>query len=109
MVSLASQCFNNEYLYPVTPIEESFVDELRSRLSASTAAEQRHRLLPELAVYGMYCPLGRLDNSPNFLETGGELEEIVERQIAEPLEEERLKAGLRIGDPSDFAGCWTTI
>ena len=91
MASLACQCFNNEYIYPTTPIEESSLDVLQRRVSEDLVARNSIRLLPQIAVYGMYRSLYSLDSSRDLLGLDGDLKEVIQRQIAEPIEEDRLK------------------
>ena len=95
MASLACQCFNNEYIYPTTPIEESSLDTLRRRISEDVVARNNIRLLPQVAVYGMYRSLYSLDSSRDLLGLDGDLKEVIQRQIAEPIEEDRLKGKIR--------------
>ena len=95
MASLACQCFNNEYIYPTTPIEESSLDILRKRVSEDVVARNNIRLLPQIAVYGMYRSLYSLDSSRDLLGLDGDLKEVIQRQIAEPIEEDRLKGKIR--------------
>ena len=95
MASLACQCFNNEYIYPTTPIEESSLDILRKRVSEDVVARNNIRLLPQVAVYGMYRSLYSLDSSRDLLGLDGDLKEVIQRQIAEPIEEDQLKGEIR--------------
>src|SRR5262249_18952425 len=107
MASLACQCFNNEYIYQTTPIEESSLDLLRRRVSEDLVAGNNMRLFPQVAVYGMYRSLHSLDCSRNLVDLVGDLKEVIQRQIAEPMEEDRLKGKIRsfgsITDPISLA------
>ena len=47
MVSVACQCFNNEYIYPVTKEEQDAVSRLKERFAS----------VRDLIVYAMYEPL----------------------------------------------------
>jgi SAM-dependent methyltransferase len=95
MASLSCQCFNNEYIYSTTPIEESSLNILRRRVSEDIVARNGIRLLPEVAVYGMYRSLYSLDRHRDLLDLDGDLKEVIQRQIAEPIEEDRLKDKIR--------------
>jgi SAM-dependent methyltransferase len=107
MASLACQCFNNEYIYQTTPFEESSLDLLRRRVFEDLVAANNMRLFPQLAVYGMYRSLHSLDCSRNLVDLDGDLKEVMQRQIAEPMEEDRLKGKIRsfgsITDPISLA------
>src|SRR5262249_47405342 len=54
MASLACQCFNNEYIYQTTPIEESSLDLLRRRGSEDLIARNNLRLLPKWCFLGSF-------------------------------------------------------
>jgi SAM-dependent methyltransferase len=95
MASLACQCFNNEYIYPTTPTEESSLGILLRRISDDLVARNNPRLRPQAAVYGMYRSLYNVDNNQDLLSLDGELNEVIQRQIVEPTEEGRLKSKIQ--------------
>jgi 2-polyprenyl-3-methyl-5-hydroxy-6-metoxy-1,4-benzoquinol methylase len=83
MVAIAHQCFNTEYVFDETKEERSKVDRLRDAIAAAKAAPPHW-----YAAYAAYRPLLTLqaENIP--------LSSLVRRQIREPLEEQRLAAGI---------------
>jgi len=83
MVSLACQCFNNEYIYAFSAEEQRALPRLKQNLTS----------VRDLIVYAMYEPLWtvrdaavrlRLDRDPDA-------RELFIRQISEPAEEDEIK------------------
>jgi 2-polyprenyl-3-methyl-5-hydroxy-6-metoxy-1,4-benzoquinol methylase len=106
MVSLACQCFNNEYVYEVDPDESREIAELEAKLQASLKNHSSAVCVPGLVVYAMYKPLWMLGACEEILKleaigTSPDLEEVVCRQIREPLEEVRIVQQIRSFDGSD--------
>ena len=96
VVSLACQCFNNEYIYAVSRIEEEAVERLGSRLRERIADSTCNELAGDLAVYGMYVPLWKLSEGgklPAILSLGADpyLNELIARQVREPHEEAAIR------------------
>jgi SAM-dependent methyltransferase len=82
LTAIAHQCFNTEYV-----LDES---------AAETAALREPKSVQDYAVYAAYRPLHTL---PDAERIAGELAQtplasLARRQILEPLEEERLRAGI---------------
>ncbi len=98
--ALASQCFNNEYVYAVGDDERRRVEALESELSKiiesveplSETAQRR------LLVAAMYKPLGRIAGAQHLVDAGPAqaalLGPVIHQQIVVPLEEERLREGI---------------
>lgn len=107
--TLSKQCFMNEYVFLVEAGEEEQLDALRERAGRLLEAgegpspELEHSLL----LLGMYAPLYRLPFAEKLgaipLESWSfHLQDLITRQLHEPLKEEELKAGLdRIGEIED--------
>jgi 2-polyprenyl-3-methyl-5-hydroxy-6-metoxy-1,4-benzoquinol methylase len=74
MVAIAHQCFNTEYVFDETPEETEKVERLRGSLRSPES----------YAAYAAYRPLTGLKDVP--------LASLARRQIAEPMEEQRLAA-----------------
>jgi SAM-dependent methyltransferase len=86
MVSLACQCFNNEYVYPVSEEEQRAVLRLRECFAS----------VRDLILYSMYEPLYTVrDAALRFgLDRDPDAQEIFRRQICEPAEEEEIKKNI---------------
>jgi SAM-dependent methyltransferase len=86
MVSLACQCFNNEYIYPVSEEEQRAVLCLKERIMS----------VRDLIVYAMYEPLNTVrDAAFRFgIDRDPDAQEIFRRQICEPAEEEEIKKNI---------------
>jgi SAM-dependent methyltransferase len=87
MVSLACQCFNNEYIYAVSAEEQLALARLKENLAS----------VRDLIVHAMYEPLGTVrDAAVRFgLERDPDAGELFVRQISEPAEEEEIKKGIQ--------------
>jgi 2-polyprenyl-3-methyl-5-hydroxy-6-metoxy-1,4-benzoquinol methylase len=97
VVSIACQCFNNEYVYPTAPEEAEGVARLSSRIRQSVRAGTPHEA--ELVAYAMYSPLSALDLSEAFVAdararsrpgTG----EVLTRHIDEYREDEAIRLAI---------------
>ncbi len=93
MVSLACQCFNNEYIYAVD--ESGEVAELERRLRETIAGGKEMRA-EELVVYAMYAPLWTLGEGLRISKTRWaadqpDLDELIGRQIREHAEEKAIR------------------
>jgi 2-polyprenyl-3-methyl-5-hydroxy-6-metoxy-1,4-benzoquinol methylase len=102
MVSLACQCFNNEYVYATSAIEEESLERLTRylRRQLGSNAEGLALGLGGLIVFAMYAPLWTLGVSDNLLRmralsSNPDLQELVTRQACEHLEEEEIQKTIR--------------
>ncbi len=96
MASIATQCFNNEYIYATTPIEDQAVERLRARLRRQLGSGQAAPDLHSLTVYAMYASLRTLQADEALVQLHGNcqselIHELIVRQVQEPLEEEQLR------------------
>lgn len=93
---LALQCFANEYIYVVAPVEE---DALAALIDWLTVSLRQQQALPafRLALVACYQPLYRQAFVAS-IEPGAwpqqHVQTLLERQMRQPLEEARLKAGI---------------
>ena len=95
LVSLACQCFNNEYVYVSAADEEEELSRLAEKLRRQLSLAGRVEM-DELAVFAMYAPLWSLGVSDMLLRSreltcNPDFQELVTRQILEPREEEELR------------------
>lgn len=67
LVSIACQCFNNEYVYATTAGEEQQVASLASRLRQQVATLGESPSAPEVLAFAMYAPLWVLGISDELL------------------------------------------
>jgi SAM-dependent methyltransferase len=96
MVSMACQCFNNEYVYPVDETEHAALRTIEEHLRKQIATGDHNNILLYLMAYAMYAPLWKLNAHIEIqqlllqteLSIGGEL---LSRQISEHIEEERIQ------------------
>ena len=100
MVSLACQCFNNEYIYPVPLDDRPQVEQLRARLEDALAQGRGEIDSDALAVYAMYAPLWTLRRAETLLGdshplTHSELETLIVGQIAAHRDEHRALTDIR--------------
>ncbi len=86
MVSLACQCFNNEYVYAVGAEEQLALARLKENLTS----------VRDLIVYAMYEPLWKVRDAAVRLglDQDPEAREFFVRQISEPAEEEEIKKSI---------------
>jgi 2-polyprenyl-3-methyl-5-hydroxy-6-metoxy-1,4-benzoquinol methylase len=99
MVSVASQCFNNEYVYGITAFEEQRVEQLKARLKKQLENGDED-VCEGLAIYGMYAPLWTLGENDKILNLraspgGTDVSELVARQVQEHIEEETIQKEIR--------------
>jgi len=87
MVSLACQCFNNEYIYAVSDDEQVALARLKENLAS----------IRDLIVYAMYEPLWTVRDAAVRLglDRDTDATELFTRQIAEPAEEEEIKKSIQ--------------
>src|SRR5579864_2641940 len=87
MVSLACQCFNNEYIYAVSAEEQVALASLKKNFAS----------IRDLIVYAMYEPLWTLRDAAVQLglDRDPEANVLFTRQISEPAEEEEIKKSIQ--------------
>jgi SAM-dependent methyltransferase len=91
LVAIAHQCFNTEYVLEEAPAETAAVAALRLTRDA------------DYALYAAYRPLHTLQNAEQVATRLSQtpLASLARRQILEPLEEQRLRAGIEsLGAPA---------
>jgi Tfp pilus assembly protein PilF/SAM-dependent methyltransferase len=86
--ALAHQCFLNEYVWPETGAETAAVARLDARVRAGGASAL------ELALLAAYRPLAAIPARARPAAAGEPFERLWRRQVAEPVEEARLRAGI---------------
>ena len=90
--ALALQCFVNEYVYPETGEEKAAVENLCQRIAGLVESELD--VPPSfIATLGAYRPLYIFPWARELSEREwvGDIKEVIERQITEPLEERSLR------------------
>ena len=91
--ALATQCFLNEYVYEQSP-EEELVKQLISR-----ARENQNSFNQHLAIIACYTSLHQLDLNKEWLKSyptaSYESKALIQTQLEEPREEERIKATIQ--------------
>jgi tetratricopeptide (TPR) repeat protein/SAM-dependent methyltransferase len=94
LISLAQQCFHNEYVYEVE------ADEAEALASLREAVEHGPATIADVALLAAYMPLFQLDK--NLLSWAGslsegkaELQDLLRQQISEPLEERELASDIK--------------
>jgi SAM-dependent methyltransferase len=100
VVSLACQCFNNEYVYAVSPLEQAAVERLGARLRELPVSGNLKKIAGDVSVYGMYVALCAHSAAENIsgivsLSSDSVLNELIVRQVAEPQEETMIREGIR--------------
>jgi tetratricopeptide (TPR) repeat protein/SAM-dependent methyltransferase len=91
--ALALQCFTNEYVFPETDEEKAAVESLQQQIA--TLVEEKREVPPSFVVtLGAYRPLFSFPWARELgeREWAGNIKEVIERQISEPLEELSLRA-----------------
>ena len=89
---LALQCFTNEYVFSETDEEKAAVEDLQIHIAA--LVEKQRDVPPSLvATLGAYRPLYRFPWAQELCERNweGNIKDVVERQISEPLEERSVR------------------
>ena len=91
--ALAQQCFNNEYVFNVTPDENEKLDRLTA-IVASVIARRAPAGPLQLAALAMYRPLHRLPDAGVLTELAlpAPLVAVVTQQVREPQQEEAMRA-----------------
>ncbi len=86
LIAIAHQCFNTEYVLDESEAQTTALAELSARLGQST----------DYALYAAYRPLHTLPDAARVAEQLAQtaLASLALRQILEPLEEARLRAGI---------------
>jgi len=100
--ALALQCFTNEYVYPETNEETTVVDQLQQRIAALV---EQDRDVPRsfLVALGTYRPLLGFPwaKAIGAREWTGNVKDVIERQILEPLQEQDLRLQIARLTPID--------
>ncbi len=93
VAALASQCFNNEYAYFVTPQEQQALTEREDQIKAAIG-DQKIVDPFDLVLLACYKPLFMCDFRSALVEMHWpeELGPVIERQLHEPIEELELRA-----------------
>lgn len=88
--AMAEQCYFNEYVFSVTEEEVEFIKGLKERLEGLSSFDERQT--QELLLFASYEPLLSLGNHKLLknLKTSHVLADVIELQVKEPLEEQRL-------------------
>ena len=88
--ALASQCFNNEYVFDVTADEQALCDQLRASVSAAIATDAAIAPLM-IAVLAAYQPLGGLPAGSSLLRRSwpASVRTLLDEQIRQPAEERK--------------------
>jgi SAM-dependent methyltransferase len=101
MISLALQCFKNEYFYSTSQEDRDRVELLKQLLELEllecAPSAPSEMLLAGLTVYGMYAPLWTLPSHTKILQIESltpSLELLVKDQIVNPLEEREIQRGI---------------
>ncbi|MGI4944550.1 MAG: methyltransferase domain-containing protein, partial [Janthinobacterium lividum] len=100
--SVASQCFINEYIWPITADEAATVADLRAEIE--NPAGERRDGFSKIAVLAMYLPLHKRPDSERLqtLEMPDCLRQLVHREVSEVIEERRYRHEVvRLGSISD--------
>ncbi len=95
-VALALNCFINEYVFFETAEETAVVAQLEQRIATLIEAEEN--MSPALVTaLGAYRPLHRYSWAGRLLEREwpDEIEKLIMRQVAEPLEEKTLRGDIQ--------------
>ena len=101
LFAMADQCFFTEYVFSFTEEEEKQVEAIINEIQ-STPLEDIENLPLKLAITGCYRPLISLENARDIrshilkaLKDDALLQDLVKTQIAEPLEELRIKQNIK--------------
>ena len=93
--ALALQCFTNEYVFPETDKEKSAVENLQRQVA--TLVQTGRDVPPTMvAALGAFRPLHGFPWARELAERewAGDIRDVIERQISEPLEERSLRPGI---------------
>jgi SAM-dependent methyltransferase len=98
--ALAQQCFINEYVFSVTPVEATQVEQLETLVTAALARGEALPPLPLLA-FALYSPLYTLADARALTERKWPpaVAAVVTQQVREPLEEQQLRATIPVLTP----------
>lgn len=87
--ALAEYCFQTEYIFNFTAEEEQAVAALKAEVEGGAVSDPF-----KIAMLGCYMPLCRLSNAKLVADTVQGIDDLVIRQILEPLEEEKYKKSI---------------
>ncbi|MGZ3236450.1 MAG: tetratricopeptide repeat protein, partial [Burkholderiaceae bacterium] len=94
--ALALQCFANEYIYVVTAEEQQWQVTLQERIAASIDKKESYPV-HALMLLGAYQPLYRLSFADKLQfnhSTEAYSRAVIQRQLIEPSEEQKIKAAI---------------
>ena len=111
---LAEQCFNNEYVYPVSDEEQRVLDDLETRIEARLRESPGlpDELQIDLVCFSMYKPLRALEDSRDLARSDDEAwdeaaRSIAKRQLDDYDQESRIAGAIQpiieIGDAVSLA------
>lgn len=112
LFALATQCFNNEFVFAATDAEQdtaaALCRDVEARLAG--AVEPGRNLERDLGHLGLYLPLHALAGAERLLEPpasrwSAPFRALLARQLAEPLEERETRATIPSISPERSAAC----
>ncbi len=92
-LSLAKQCFINEYLYPINKNEEKVLKSLEQRVIQNLKENQIDNIDLEVACLASYNPL-RVYRFPKIINNIKSIFDLINQQIYEPEKESEIKKKL---------------
>ena len=93
--ALSHYCFYTEYIFDVSPDEQSAVDALRTRIEAGGASAA------DVAIYACYAPLSGLSNATSLPSAG--IEDVIALQVKENLALQATRGTIEAVTPIDDA------
>ncbi len=90
---IASQCFINEYIYPVIPIENENIVKLEKKIKKSLKYKKINEVRLEIVCLAAYRPLHSFSWSKE-IETFNEIKNLIIQQISNPKKELSIKKKL---------------
>ena len=94
--ALALQCFANEYIYTITSQEQQWQADLQERIAASLDNDADN-IVPAVMALGMYQALYRqhfAEKLQALTVKDQHAQAVIQRQVVEPLEEQKLKVAI---------------
>ncbi|MEZ0225808.1 MAG: methyltransferase domain-containing protein [Alphaproteobacteria bacterium] len=95
IAALSHYCFNTEYIFDLTPEEQTAANALRPRIEAGSASPE------EIAIYACYAPLSSLSNAASLSAPG--LEDMIALQVKENLALQETRKTIEAVTPIDDA------
>ena len=84
-------CFNTDYIFDVSEKEKKYVERLRNTVMKSADTD---KILTELVLLACYEPVRKLPDSANYKTAHDAYETFFTVHIAEPAQEEKIKASI---------------